>query len=76
VTGWSIGDSWQTASNPAVEAASLYEKLEYLILPTFYKRPDAFAEIMRSAIAINGSFFNAQRMVSQYVKNAYHILPL
>jgi len=71
VTGWSIGGGWQVASNPAVEAASLYEKLEYLILPTFYKRPAAFAEIMRSAIAINGSFFNAQRMVSQYVKNAY-----
>jgi len=71
VTGWSIGDGWQVASNTAVEAASLYEKLEEVILPTFYKRPDAFAEIMRSAIAINGSFFNAQRMVSQYVKNAY-----
>ncbi|MDP2729357.1 MAG: alpha-glucan family phosphorylase [Dehalococcoidales bacterium] len=73
VTGWSIGDSWQVANNPAVEAASLYEKLEELILPLFYKRPDAFAEIMRSAIAINGSFFNAQRMVSQYVKNAYRL---
>lgn len=71
ITGWSIGDSWQVASNPTVEATSLYEKLEDLILPAFYKRPDAFAEIMRSAIAINGSFFNAQRMVSQYVKNAY-----
>lgn len=73
ITGWSIGDSWQVASDPAVEAASLYEKLEYLIVPTFYKRPNAFAEIMRSAIAINGSFFNAQRMVSQYVKNAYRL---
>ncbi|MFO7995957.1 MAG: alpha-glucan family phosphorylase, partial [Dehalococcoidia bacterium] len=74
VTGWSIGDTWQTASNPALEAASLYEKLEYLILPTFYKRPAAFAVIMRSAIAVNGSFFNAQRMVSQYVKNAYRLV--
>jgi len=73
ITGWSIGDSWQVASDPAVEAASLYEKLEYLIVPTFYKRPNAFAEIMRSAIAINGSFFNAQRMVSQYVTNAYRL---
>jgi starch phosphorylase len=26
---------------------------------------------MRSAIAINGSFFNTQRMVEQYVRNAY-----
>ncbi len=71
VTGWSIGDSWRTASDSAIEATSLYDKLEYLILPTFYKRPDAFAEIMRYAIALNGSFFNAQRMVDQYVKNAY-----
>lgn len=74
VTGWSIGAGWQTASDPAVEAVSLYEKLEYLILPAFYKRPNAFAEIMRSAIAMNGSFFNAQRMVSQYVKNAYKLV--
>lgn len=71
VTGWSIGESWQTASNPERETASLYKKLEYLILPTFYKRPDEYARIMRSAIAVNGSFFNAQRMVWQYVKNAY-----
>jgi starch phosphorylase len=26
---------------------------------------------MRSAIAVNGSFFNTQRMVSQYLLNAY-----
>jgi len=71
VTGWSIGDSWETASDPSKEAASLYDKLEYVILPMFYARPNAFAEVMRSAIAINGSFFNAQRMVSQYMQNAY-----
>ncbi len=71
VTGWSIGDSWQTPSDRAAEAASMYDKLEYLVVPTYYRRPDACAEMMRSAIAVNGSFFNAQRMVSQYVKNAY-----
>jgi starch phosphorylase len=26
---------------------------------------------MRHAIALNGSFFNTQRMVQQYVRNAY-----
>jgi len=26
---------------------------------------------MRSAIALNGSFYNAQRMVLQYLENAY-----
>ncbi|MGQ9573395.1 MAG: alpha-glucan family phosphorylase [Dehalococcoidia bacterium] len=71
VTGWSIGDSWEGESNPDKESESLYDKLEYLILPTFYNRPAAYAQVMRSAIALNGSFFNAQRMISQYVENAY-----
>jgi hypothetical protein len=28
---------------------------------------------MRNAIAINGSFFNTQRMVLQYAQNAYGV---
>jgi starch phosphorylase len=42
-----------------------------IILPMFYGRPNAYAEVMRSAISINGSFFNTQRMLSQYLSNAY-----
>jgi starch phosphorylase len=37
----------------------------------YYERPDAFASVMRSAIALNGSYFNAQRMIAQYMQNAY-----
>jgi len=70
-TGWSIGDGWQSGTNPDSEVASLYDKLEYLILPMFYERHDAFASVMRSAIALNGSYFNAQRMIAQYMQNAY-----
>jgi starch phosphorylase len=70
-TGWAIGEDGDTPSNPAAEADSLYGKLEYVILPLFYGRPLAFAEVMRSAIALNGSFFNAQRMMGQYLQNAY-----
>jgi len=44
--------------------AFLFAKLEMVILPMFYGRPKAYAAVMRSAIAINGSFFNTQRMVS------------
>ena len=33
--------------------------------------PYAWAEIMRNAIAVNGSFFNTQRMLMQYLRNAY-----
>ena len=49
----------------------MYEKLEYLIVPMYYNRPNAYAEVARSAIALNGSFYNSQRMVSQYAANAY-----
>jgi starch phosphorylase len=71
VTGWAIGDSWETESNPAKETASLYDKLERVVLPMYYTRPIEFAKVMRSVIALNGSFYNAQRMLSQYVENAY-----
>ncbi len=69
VTGWSIGGyGGETAGT---EADSLYEKLERIIVPMYYGRADDYAQVMRSSIAINGSFFNTQRMVAQYVANAY-----
>jgi glycogen phosphorylase len=37
----------------------------------YYGRPAAYAEVMRYTIALNGAFFNTQRMVAQYVANAY-----
>jgi starch phosphorylase len=70
VTGWSVGYE-EDPEQHEVEIASLYEKLDHVILPLFYTRPGAYAAIMRSAIAVNGSFFNTQRMLAQYVKNAY-----
>jgi starch phosphorylase len=70
-TGWAIGHGGEVPGNPAGEAASLYDKLELRVMPMFYGQPGAFREVMRSAIAINGSFFNTQRMLQQYVANAY-----
>jgi len=70
VTGWSIGYD-EDAEEHAVELASLYARLEDTILPMFYGNPLAYAQVMRSAIAVNGSFFNTQRMISQYLLNAY-----
>jgi starch phosphorylase len=71
VTGWSIGDSWEPESNPSAEIGSLYDKLESVILPIFYERSREYAQVMRGAIALNGSFFNARRMMGQYLTNAY-----
>jgi glycogen phosphorylase len=71
VTGWSIGDPNSIDNDSSAEALSLYDKLENVILPLFYDMPDRYTQVMRSAIALNGSFFNTQRMVSQYLRNAY-----
>jgi len=68
VTGWSIGAA---KSDKDEEIADLYVKLERVILPLFYGLPFSWATVMRNAIALNGSFFNTQRMVGQYVHNAY-----
>ena len=69
-TGWSIGSD-ESEGDQSRDAQDLYLKLERVILPLFYGLPLAYAEVMRSAIALNGSFFNTQRMVEQYVRNAY-----
>ena len=71
VTGWSIGENWEKASNSEIEIASLYNKLEFVVMPLFYSRASSFAWVMRNSIAFNGSFYNSQRMLSQYIKNAY-----
>jgi len=76
VTGWCIGESRRSAAgnaptDNAAEAESLYAKLEGVILPMYYNDRAKFLEVMQHAIAINGSFFNTQRMVQQYITDAY-----
>ena len=73
VTGWAIGyDSKINGDESPAESASLYDKLERKIIPMFYRAPDGYAEVMRYAIALNASFFNTHRMLSQYKTNAYY----
>jgi starch phosphorylase len=71
VTGWAIGSPTEKESVDADNAASLYHKLEEVIVPMYYRDLDRWTDIMRHCIAINGSFFNTHRMVQQYVLNAY-----
>lgn len=71
VTGWSIGADWKTTIPESEESRSLYDKLEKEILPLYYHHPLCFDKIRQSTIVLNGSFFNTQRMMLQYVMNAY-----
>jgi glycogen phosphorylase len=75
VTGWAIGgmppveddgrDRWES------DAAAFYEKLEQVVAPMFYRDRPRYIDVMRHAIALNGSFFNTHRMVQQYITKAY-----
>jgi starch phosphorylase len=76
VTGWAIGDDDGAPGAPASDldaahAEALYAKLENVILPCFYGEPEHFLQIMRSTIALNASFFNTQRMLVEYLYEAY-----
>jgi starch phosphorylase len=76
VTGWEIENgSLHSDERPdardADHAANLYRKLDVHVAPLFYERPEAFLQIRRQAISLNGSFFNTHRMVLQYLHEAY-----
>jgi starch phosphorylase len=72
VTGWSIGPPDGSAGvDHSRDAASLYDKLEQIVMPLYAYNRDDFIEVMRHAIALNGSFFNTHRMLQQYVLKAY-----
>lgn len=78
VTGWSIGDGRDASLKTVQEldtyhTESLYVKLSEHVLPVYYQDRERFLAIMRHSIAQNGAFFNTQRMVWQYVHNAYRV---
>jgi starch phosphorylase len=67
-TGWAIEDG----ANDAEEAHSLYTKLETAVVPLYRDAQVGWAKLMRTTLAFNGSYFNTNRMVKQYVRNAYY----
>ncbi len=75
ITGWSIGPekTEDKESDDEIDRNDLYNKLETWIIPKFYTDRDNWIRTMRSCIAINASFFNTNRMIQQYVLNAYFI---
>lgn len=74
VTGWSIGEEdpkLAESSDASQDAYSLYDKMERVIIPMFYREQNRYLEVMLHAIALNGSFFNTERMLREYVAKAY-----
>ncbi len=70
VTGWSI-DGRHGDSGEDGELDDLIDKLDNEIVPLYYERPRTFLEIARLCVALNGSYFNTERMVREYRSLAY-----
>ena len=71
ITGWSIGSKSSEPGNDEKNAAEIYDKMEKIILPMYYKDAERWMDIMQHSITFNAYFFNTQRMEQQYVLNAY-----
>ncbi len=67
-TGWAIEDG----ADDAAEAISLYTKLETAVVPLYRDAKDRWTRLMKTTLAFNGSYFNTNRMVKQYTRNAYY----
>ena len=77
VTGWAIGGQGPVAPlelrevTDADDADALYAKLADVVLPLFEGDRARWVDVMRASVAINASFFNAHRMVQQYVTSTW-----
>lgn len=74
VTGWSIGpmpEGPEEECDESQDIVDIYDKLENKIIPKYYNHKDKWIQMMQHVISHNASFFNTQRMISQYVTNCY-----
>jgi glycogen phosphorylase len=77
VTGWAIGphprEILADTERREIEIRDLYNKLEYLIVPTFYTQKDAWIILMKNSIAKIAYYFQTQWVMRRYITEAYLI---
>ena len=75
LTGWAIGphpdENLDDNEYFKKELEDLYNKLEYVITPTFYDRRDEWITLMKNSIGKIAYYFNSHRMMRRYVTEAY-----
>lgn len=75
VTGWAIGLHPEAhlaeEDRRSRELRDLYNKLEYLIIPTFYNNRDTWTNMMRSSVGKIAYYFHSHRMMRRYATEAY-----
>ena len=71
VTGWSIGEDYVEGENEdEIDSKSIYRKLDHII-SMYENERQAWINILKQCISVNGSYFNTDRMVKEYVSEAY-----
>ncbi|MFH0897915.1 MAG: alpha-glucan family phosphorylase [Candidatus Bathyarchaeota archaeon] len=75
VTGWAIGpqpnETVTEAERRKRELDDIYNKLQYLIAPTFYKNRDEWISVMKNSIGKVAYYFQAHWMMRRYITEAY-----
>jgi starch phosphorylase len=77
--GWAIGDATSSTSADARDAESLYDVLQFQVIPEFYDRdaagiPRRWLARIRASMAALTPVFSSTRMLREYVETVY--LPL
>ncbi len=77
-TGWSIGPEPTEVSpdvdnviKDKIDADDLYNKLENIVIPTYYHDRKKWVSMMKGTIGKNAYYFNTHRMMRRYVTEAY-----
>jgi starch phosphorylase len=74
VTGWSVSPAADAPVSEherrSLELEYLYDKLKYLIIPTFHEKRDNLILMMESSIGKVAYYFNSHRMRG-YITEAY-----
>jgi starch phosphorylase len=70
ITGWAI-EHYHGESAHTDDSQALYNKLEHIVLPTYYEDRPRWIWMMKQAISRIGSRFNTQHMMRRYASEAY-----
>jgi starch phosphorylase len=75
VTGWAIGphpnERISEDERRTRELRDLYNKLQYVVIPKFFKNRDAWVAMMKNSVSKVAYYFNSHRMMRRYVTEAY-----
>lgn len=70
-SGPSPNESLSVDERKTRELDDLYNKLSYIIVPTFHHRRNEWIEMMKNSIGKIVYYFNSHMMMRRYVTEAY-----